>query len=404
MVHPVLLIILWFLNIVMFGGLTHRPATELTSILLHMTSGGMGLDKIFYCDSGSVAVEVSLKMAIQYHRGLGNPNKTKFISLRSGYHGDTLGAMSVCDPVTGMHSAFKGVLSEQFFCTRPPCDDTMRVGEYKNGCSGCTCRRDDGEEKDALNDLEQILVKHHEEVAALIVEPLVQGAGGMRFYDESYLVKMRQLCTEYNVLLICDEIATGFGRSGGEHLFASEVAGVAPDIMTIGKALTGGCMSLGAVLTTDHVARSVSSSPDPSVVSLPLMHGPTFMANPLALSVALESTSMMLQEASDSDPTPMWQSNVQRIENQLRQNLEGAIDLEGVADVRVRGAIGVIEMDQAIDSSWVTPFCKEIGVWLRPFGTRLYTMPPYIMTNDELKKVTDGMLAVAVEHSKRSLP
>jgi adenosylmethionine-8-amino-7-oxononanoate aminotransferase len=408
---------------VMFGGLTHRPATELATILLEMTNAtkNMKLTKVFFSDSGSVAVEVALKMALQYHRGLGssslsspsphNQKKTKFIAVRGGYHGDTLGAMSVCDPINGMHSAFQDSLAKQIFTTRPPCDPSMRVGgaaaaasDNSKGCQDCSCQGGINYEaalKQAMADLEDTIQTNHQICAALILEPIVQGAGGMRFYDPVFLRRARQLCDDYNILLICDEIATGFGRSGGGDLFASQVANIRPDILCIGKALTGGYMTLGAVLTTDQVAEGVSSSPDDSVVSLPLMHGPTFMGNPLACSVAVASMSMMLQSTSKTDPTPLWKSSVTRLEQELRLNLENAWKIQGVADVRVRGAIGVIEMVEPLDGAWVTKKCQELGVWLRPFGKLLYTMPPYIMTTDELKKVTNAMMTIAEQASTK---
>jgi adenosylmethionine-8-amino-7-oxononanoate aminotransferase len=399
---------------VMFGGLTHRPATELASILLHMLGNdkdgdsSSSLSKIFYTDSGSVAVEVALKMALQYHRGVDTiHNKTRIVSVRGGYHGDTLHAMSVCDPVNGMHTAFQGVVPQHVvFVQRPPCHGAYRVGAFGSGCSECSCQ-ERGEEqalKAAMDDLQVVMEEQHESIAAMILEPIVQGAGGMRFYSPKYLQRARELCDEYNVLLICDEIATGFGRSSsgtaGSHLFASFEAGIQPDIICLGKALTGGYLTLGAVVTTEKVARGVSSSPagKENVVPLPLMHGPTFMGNPLACAVAVASTNLMLQPDPDSGSTSLWKSNVSRIEQELRSNLQDAAAIPGVADVRVRGAIGVIELERPIDNSKVSSRCHELGVWLRPFGTLLYTMPPYVMTNQELKKVTDAMMVLAEEN------
>lgn len=337
-------------------------------------------------------------------------SKTKFIAVRGGYHGDTMGAMSVCDPINGMHSAFQDSLAKQIFTTRPPCDPSMRVGggggaaSDNKGCQDCSCQGGTNYEaalKQAMADLEETIQTNHQTCAALILEPIVQGAGGMRFYDPVFLQRARQLCDDYNILLICDEIATGFGRSGGDGLFASQVANIRPDILCIGKALAGGYMTLGAVLTTDQVAEGVSSSPDDSVVSLPLMHGPTFMGNPLACSVAVASMSMMLQPTSKTDPTRLWKSSVTRLEQELRLNLEDAWKIQGVANVRVRGAIGVIEMVEPLDGAWVTKKCQELGVWLRPFGKLLYTMPPYIMTTDELKKVTNAMMTIAEQASTK---
>jgi adenosylmethionine---8-amino-7-oxononanoate aminotransferase len=435
---------------VMFGGLTHRPATELAALLLHMLRQPQGdatslsppnettttrndaehaLSKVFYTDSGSVAVEVALKMAVQYHRGVQHRSKkTKIVSVRGGYHGDTLGAMSVCDPVNGMHTAFRGMVPEQFFVARPPCDAKFRLGRQgqqqlnessllssnmitTGWCSGCTCQLD-GEDAAldlALEDLQRCLEKNHDILAALILEPIVQGAGGMRFYSPKYLQRARELCTEYNVLLVCDEIATGFGRSGGDSSpFASLEAGVSPDILCIGKALTGGYMTLGAVITTDAVARGISSSPpslvdtavpDEVVLSLPLMHGPTFMGNPLACAVAVASTNLMMEpDLACPNHSPMWKSSANRIERELCANLSEALEIPGVADVRVRGAIGVIELHRPVDSAKVVYRCRELGVWLRPFGKLLYTMPPYIMTNEELRRVTDAMLTLAAEN------
>ncbi len=401
---------------IMFGGFTHRPAAELASILIHQLNADSldhweKLDQIFWTDSGSVAVEVALKIALQYHRGVRHNNcKTKIVSVRGGYHGDTLGAMSVCDPVNGMHTAFAGAMPQHVvFVARPPCDDSFRLGPLQQGCQGCTCH--DGTEKAlqvAINDLQQLLESEHETLAALILEPIVQGAGRMRFYSPKYLQKARELCTEYDVLLICDEIATGFGRSGFSkasetpRLFASLEAGVQPDIICLGKAITGGYMTLGAVATTKKISEGVSSSPpspnneSSSVVSLPLMHGPTFMGNPLACAVAVASTNLMMEPL---DGKPTWQVHVSRIEQELRSNLNPASQIPGVADVRVRGAIGVIELERPLDNN-ITPFrCRELGVWLRPFGKLLYTMPPYIASNDELNKITNAMMQIAEENS-----
>lgn len=390
---------------VMFGGLTHRPAMELTSVLLELVQHKCGmsdLSKVFFTDSGSVAVEVALKMAIQYWRGIGFAKKTKMCSVRGGYHGDTFGAMSVCDPIGGMHSAFaNGMLAKQIFTTRPPCDvefamktdDSLYSASLPQGCKGCTCNGGESfqdSNQSAMYDLECILEQHHESLAALILEPIVQGAGGMRFYSPVYLQRARQLCDDYNVLLICDEIATGFGRSGNYALFASQEAKVMPDILCLGKALTGGYMTLGAVLTSERIANGVSSSPSSSSeAALPLMHGPTFMANPLACSVAVASLSLMLQHEPNLDHVP-------RISQQLQNNLQRACTFSSVAAVRVRGAIGVIELKEPLtDPLWVLQQCRQAGVWLRPFGRLLYTMPPYIMSNSELEEVCNAMLMIA---------
>jgi adenosylmethionine-8-amino-7-oxononanoate aminotransferase len=401
---------------IMFGGFTHRPAAELASILIHQLNADSPdpwerLDQIFWTDSGSVAVEVALKIALQYHRGVRYINsKTKIVSVRGGYHGDTLGATSVCDPVNGMHTAFAGAMPQHVvFVARPPCDDSFRLGPLQQGCQGCTCH--DGTEKAlelAIYDLEQLMEREHETLAALILEPIVQGAGGMRFYSPKYLQRVRELCTEYDVLLICDEIATGFGRSGfsgaseAPRLFASLEAGVQPDIICLGKAITGGYMTLGAVATTERISQGVSSSPvspnDESsyVVPLPLMHGPTFMGNPLACAVAVASTNLMMEPV---DGKSAWQVNVSRIEQELRSNLEPASQIPGVANVRVRGAIGVIELERPLDNNIIPFRCRELGVWLRPFGKLLYTMPPYIASDDELNKIANAMMRIAEENS-----
>eukprot|EP00978_Attheya_sp_CCMP212_P008805 scaffold20737_cov52-Attheya_sp.AAC.3 len=388
---------------VMFGGLTHRPAVELARLLNHVTPPD--LDKVFFTDSGSVAVEVALKMALQYHRG---SKKTKICSLRGGYHGDTLGAMSVCDPDTGMHSTLfppdqETMLPRQVFVLRPPCDSRHRVGNSPSQkCHGCTCENNnEGSALDAsLKNLEMTLEAQHETLAALILEPLVQGAGGMRFYSPRYLQRARELCDEYDLLLICDEIATGFGRSGGNSLFACQEASITPDILCIGKALTGGYMTLGAVLATSRVAEGVSSSTSDGV-ALPLMHGPTFMGNPLACAVAVASVNMLIRKENPSldNSEPFWKSRVNAVEQYLKQGLAEAHTIPGVADVRVKGAIGVIEMKDPLDASKVAQRCAELGVWLRPFGRLLYTMPPYIMTEHQVLRVTQVMMQLAKEHS-----
>lgn len=405
---------------VMFGGLTHRPATNLASNLLQLVQQYPHktlLDKIFYADSGSVAVEVSLKMALQYWRGKGSKSKTRFLSLRGGYHGDTFGAMSVCDPVGGMHSAFSGgMLAQQIFVSRPPCDINTRLGVScsSKGCNGCTCKGNgDSYEyslRQAIAELENTIQQHHESLAAFILEPLVQGAGGMRFYAHQYLQRARELCDEFNVLLICDEIATGFGRSGGMYLFASHNANIQPDIMCLGKALTGGYMTMGVVLTSEEVAYGVSASPPTqsgkkAPPALPLMHGPTFMGNPLACSVAAASTSLMLEKLND---VPVWKQRVDNIEFRLAKFLEPAVNMIAVADVRVKGAIGVIELNESItstsqDQRWILQQCQEMGVWLRPFGRLLYTMPPYLSSEYNLERISQTMLTIADKaHSRFS--
>jgi len=383
---------------VMFGGLTHRPAVELASLLVDVTP--QSLQKVFFADSGSVAVEVALKMALQYHRGRGNPQKTKFVSLRSGYHGDTFGAMSVCDPVTGMHAAFANNLMKNMFVPRPPCDPKARLETEGMMCNGCSCQDGYDEALEAACvEMERTFEEHGHALAAMILEPLVQGAGGMRFYEASYLKRAREACTRHDVLLICDEIATGFGRAGG-GFFASTEAGIEPDIMCVGKAITGGTMTLGVTLATEEVADGVSSVPKGSNVeggALPLMHGPTFMANPLACAVSVASVSMLLEE--NARKGPMWKTQTRAIETQLRASLQPAVDMEGVADVRVKGAIGVVEMKEPLDAATVTYRCTELGAWLRPFGRLLYTMPSFVIQPDELETVTMAMLTLAEKAS-----
>mmetsp|Transcript_10388 Transcript_10388/g.14663 ORF Transcript_10388/g.14663 Transcript_10388/m.14663 type:complete len:557 (+) Transcript_10388:218-1888(+) len=394
---------------VMFGGFTHRPAVELAKLLIHITPPA--LEKVFLVDSGSVAVEVALKMAIQYWRGGKGRGieggKNKICSVRGGYHGDTLGAMSVCDPDTGMHSTLfppeqETMLPRQVFVSRPPCDLRKRIGDSLAGCQRCICNNTISGNEEALeaslDNMQKTLAEQHESLAALILEPIVQGAGGMRFYPSKYLKRARELCDEYNLLLICDEIATGFGRSGNDTLFACEHAGVTPDILCLGKALTGGYMTLGAVLATTKVAEKVSAS-DNDGVALPLMHGPTFMGNPLACAVAVASTNKLLR----MDPTsgvPFWKSRINAIEGYLQKGLAEVHCIPGVADVRVGGAIGVIEMKEPLDGAKVTQRCVDFGVWLRPFGRLLYTMPPYVMSEKEVLQVTGAMVKLAEEASK----
>ncbi len=344
---------------VMFGGLTHAPAVRSAQKVLELLP--QGLERLFWADSGSVAVEVAIKMALQYQQGHGETQRVQLLSPRGGYYGDTLGAMSLCDPINGMHSLFQHVLPTQIFISRPSCrfDNTADTLFDTN----------------ATKELEEAFVKHGHTLAALILEPIVQGAGGMWFYHPHYIRRARQLCNEYGVLLIFDEIATGFGRTG--KLFAAEWAGVSPDICCVGKALTGGFMSLAATTCTHAVADGICRK------GQVFMHGPTFMANPLACSVASASIDILLASP--------WQENIHKIEQALQQGLEPCRHMSCVADVRVLGGIGVVEMRKPVCVEQLQAFFVQQGVWIRPFGRLIYLMPPYIATHDEIYTLTSAI-------------
>ncbi len=357
---------------VMFGGLTHKPAANLARKLLEITPASM--NHVFFADSGSVAVEVAIKMAVQYWQAQGNTEKNRLLTIRGGYHGDTFGAMSVCDPVSGMHHLFSGLLAEQLFADAP------------------AARTDEAWNESQIQSFAAVIEQHQHEIAAVILEPLVQGAGGMHFYAPEFLRRVRTLCDRFDVLLICDEIATGFGRTG--TMFACEQSGIQPDIMCVGKALTGGYMTLAATLCSGHVCDGIHADSGSEQSGI-LMHGPTFMANPLACAVALAGIELLLDSP--------WQTRVVAIEQQLEQQLADCRKFAAVADVRIKGAIGVIEMRQPVDVALVQKTLIEQGVWLRPFGKLLYTMPPFVITPEQLSRVTAAMSLVCAQIEQQDI-
>jgi adenosylmethionine-8-amino-7-oxononanoate aminotransferase len=341
---------------VMLGGLTHEPVVALATRLAALAPAG--LEQVFFADSGSVAVEVAIKLCLQYQRAVGRPERRRLITVRGGYHGDTLGAMSLCDPVDGMHSQFDGTVAAQIFADRPPAAWDESYAAH----------------------LSDVVARHADEAAAVVVEPIVQGAGGMRFYSPRVVALLRELCDEHGLLLVLDEIATGFGRTG--KLWAADHAGVASDVMCVGKALTGGYVSLAATLCAPHVGRAIDAGETGA-----FLHGPTFMGNPLACSAALASLDLLASGA--------WRSDVARIERGLAAGLAPALDVEGVRDVRVLGAIGVVQLASPVDVARVSRVAVEHGVWLRPFRDLIYTMPPYITSDEDLERITGAIVAGA---------
>jgi adenosylmethionine---8-amino-7-oxononanoate aminotransferase len=351
---------------VMLGGLTHEPVVRLAERLVAITPAGLA--RVFFCDSGSVAIEVAVKMAIQYWRALGRPAKSRLLALRGGYHGDTFMAMSVCDPIGGMHHLFSGVLPQQVFAHRPSPGVDSPVDEAW------------------VADTEQLVKEHADELAAVIVEPVVQGAGGMHIYNPGYVKVLHDLCNRHDVLLVLDEIATGFGRTGS--LFAADLADVQPDLLCVGKALTGGYLPMAATLCTSRVADAISNGPGGA-----LMHGPTFMGNAAAAAVACASIDVLVGDD--------WAGKVKRIQIGLREGLDGLAGEPGVADVRVLGAIGVVQLDRSVDIGRATAAAVEKGVWLRPFRDLVYTMPPYICTDEDIARICVGV-AAAVDAGTRA--
>jgi adenosylmethionine-8-amino-7-oxononanoate aminotransferase len=362
---------------VMFGGLTHEPGVRLAERLLELAPEG--LSAVFFADSGSVSVEVAIKISLQFQRARGRPERRRLLTVKGGYHGDTFGAMAVCDPTGGMHHLFAGVLPEHVFAERPP--DGFDAALDERWAAG----------------VRELAARHAGELAAVIVEPVVQGAGGMRFHSPACVALLRELCDEHELLLVLDEIATGFGRTGA--LFASEHAGVFPDVMCVGKALTGGYLTLAATLCTKAVADAVSGGEGGG-----LMHGPTFMANPLACSVALASLDLLAGRSGGAgdddrggggDDGPGWRGRVGAVERGLREGLEPARELPGVADVRVLGAIGVVQLERDVDVAAATAAAVRRGVWLRPFRDLIYTMPPYVIDESDLAAVAAAVVDAA---------
>lgn len=354
------------LSHVMFGGITHRPAVELARMLVDMTSER--LTKVFLADSGSIAVEVAMKMALQYWQGRDKPNKQKILTVKSGYHGDTFAAMSVCDPEGGMHTMFGELVTEQLFAPEPK---TRFVENF---------------DEEELLTISSMFEDNHQHIAAVLIEPIMQGAGGMRFYHPEYLSALRKLCDKYDVLLILDEIATGFGRTG--KLFGYEHANVEADILCLGKALTGGYISLAATMCSDEVAKGVSDSP-----AGVFMHGPTFMGNPLACTAAIASLELINEQH--------WQTQVANIESQMKVELADAVNYTNVVDVRVLGAVGVLEMSSTLNTAELQQQFVDLGVWIRPFSNLIYIMPPYTISSEQLTRLTRAMKTVA---SQISLP
>ena len=344
---------------VMFGGITHAPAVSLCEKLVDITP--QGLNKVFLSDSGSVSVEVAIKMAFQYWISQGQPEKNKLLSLKGGYHGDTFAAMSVTDPVNGMHHIFDQVLPQHYFAPKPEISFNQKWNNTD------------------IAEFKAILATNHQQIAAVILVPIVQGAGGMNFYSPEYLKQVRKLCTQYNVLLIADEIATGFGRTG--KLFACEWAGICPDIMCLGKSLTGGYMTLAATLCNDEVSRGICDGEAGC-----FMHGPTFMGNPLACSVANASIDLLLSQD--------WHANIDRIESVLQQHIQAFSDLDTVAETRVLGAIGVIEMKDPVNLAEIQRQFVEQEIWVRPFGKLVYVMPPFVIKNPELELLMKGIYKI----------